>query len=426
MTNGTTANTSGIRPRWFAWGGRGAASLIDQAAFAGTNFLINIMLARWLPLGDYGLFASVYAVIVFANSMHAGLIAEPLTIFWTRNRERRDAYLAEMVTLNLLFMTVIALIGVFGAIACLAFGLAGVSGILVALILGMTLPMFWFMRQVAYAQMKPWRAVSNTIVYAICLLGGALMLKAFGVAGWLDYLALMGVAAALASCWAVWRDRLPPPRRTADAAMRAMFGECWDYGRWSVPTGTLIWFANNIFLLILPVAASSRDAGQLKMVLNILLPFQQVLLGLSLVALPVFSRLQTERHFGQFRRLTAGCLIIAALGGLCFAALLCIAGQPAFALIYGARHAAAADLVLYGLALPFFWALTAVARVVLRARQEVKGIFLAYCVAAGVIGPIAIPIGALHGTAGALLGTTALHVTVACMLLFYIIRRRDA
>jgi len=54
-------NKSGIK-KVLHWTGKGGLAVVDQALFAGSNFLLSILLARWLTPAEYGAFAVADAV----------------------------------------------------------------------------------------------------------------------------------------------------------------------------------------------------------------------------------------------------------------------------------------------------------------------------------------------------------------------------
>src|SRR5690606_8097297 len=141
--------------RWAVWGGRGAASLADQAMFAGTHFVINVMLARWLPLEEYGLFAVAYSVMVFANAVHMALVAEPATVLWARHLERKGPFLGEVMALNLLVVLALSVAAAAGTALLAIVGTIRPLAVVLAVALAASLPAFWLVRQIAYADMKP-------------------------------------------------------------------------------------------------------------------------------------------------------------------------------------------------------------------------------------------------------------------------------
>lgn len=52
--------------------------LADQVMVSGSNFLTNIMLARYLGLTDFGQFALAWMLVLFVHSLHEALVVSPM------------------------------------------------------------------------------------------------------------------------------------------------------------------------------------------------------------------------------------------------------------------------------------------------------------------------------------------------------------
>ncbi len=411
--------------RWAVWGGRGAASLADQAMFAGTHFVINVMLARWLPLEEYGLFAVAYSVMVFANAVHMALVAEPATVLWARHLERKGPFLGEVMALNLLVVLALSVAAAAGTALLAIVGTIRPLAVVLAVALAASLPAFWLVRQIAYADMKPWRAFLITAIYAVVLLGGSVALKSFDRLNGSSCLAVMSVAALVSTTWAARHYKLRPIW-PASAKSRAVLKECWEYGRWSLPTGMFIWIVNNIFIVVLPMVTTLADVGRLKACMNLLMPIQQIFIGASLIALPTLSRSHAAGDHARARRMTTTFFLLAVLCGLLFSAAILVAGKFAYTFLYGPQHANDARLIMYGLALPTLWSAIAVARTDLRARQRPRAIFMAYASAIATVGLLAVALGAPYGPRGALLGLSAIQAAILSALILFMTTRPEA
>lgn len=387
----------------------------EQALFAGTHLLINVMLARWLPIEEYGVFALVYSVVVFLNALHTAVVAEPIAVFWGENAKRTRAFIGEALSLNLAFAAVSAVVGLGGAVILIAFDLMPGRTALLVPFLAVAMPMFWYVRQAAYADLKPWTAFTRSAIYGGGFLLGVLGLKLLIAPSMEGALAVMGTAALVASLGGSTRYWARPARLTSPNA-RQFAAKAWRYGRWSAPAGVLMWVTNNIFIVALPLASTVADSGRLKMVLNLLLPFQQILLGLSLIGLPMLARLHSSGATERAARLTRLALTAAVAGGGAFSLVVALWGEVAFIWIYGQRHAEDAQLVLYGLALPIIWAVIAVLRISLRARGDSRSTFLGYLIGMGTVGLIAVPMGVTYGAAGALVGSTVISIAIGATL----------
>jgi len=63
------------------WVKKSGFAILDQALFSGANFLVNILLARWLPPEDYGAFAVALSIYYLLLNLHTAVLTEPMMVF---------------------------------------------------------------------------------------------------------------------------------------------------------------------------------------------------------------------------------------------------------------------------------------------------------------------------------------------------------
>src|SRR5579859_464681 len=59
----------------------GGLAILGQGAFAGSHFLMNVMMARWLPPEQYGAFALAYSGFLLFLMLYSACVYEPLIVF---------------------------------------------------------------------------------------------------------------------------------------------------------------------------------------------------------------------------------------------------------------------------------------------------------------------------------------------------------
>jgi len=72
------AGRSGKFARWVTKGG---LAIVDQGLISGSNFLIGILLARWLMPEQYGAFALAFSVFLLLSYVYQSFLAEPQAVF---------------------------------------------------------------------------------------------------------------------------------------------------------------------------------------------------------------------------------------------------------------------------------------------------------------------------------------------------------
>ena len=71
------------------WTTRGFWAIADQALFAISNLIVNVLLARWLTPREYGAFVTAYVVLILVSVAHGGLLIEELCM--------NSSYVAEQI-----------------------------------------------------------------------------------------------------------------------------------------------------------------------------------------------------------------------------------------------------------------------------------------------------------------------------------------
>ena len=79
--------------------------LSDQGLVSGANFLISILIARYLGIEEYGLFALGWMVVLFTSSLHQAFIIMPLYTLYPK-QDNKAQYLSNLMGLQVLFCAI--------------------------------------------------------------------------------------------------------------------------------------------------------------------------------------------------------------------------------------------------------------------------------------------------------------------------------
>src|SRR5580698_11588362 len=78
--------------------GREAWALADQAIVSASNFLNNVMLARFMGLREFGIFVLAWMSVMFVNSLQTALIVSPMMSIGPKQEEKdRPSYFGAVV-----------------------------------------------------------------------------------------------------------------------------------------------------------------------------------------------------------------------------------------------------------------------------------------------------------------------------------------
>ncbi len=388
---------------------------MDHAVFAGTNFGVTILLARWMSPSEYGVFAVYYSLFLFLAGLHTALISEPMSVlgpaYYSAELPR---YFVDVVRIH--FAITVPVAGAIGLCSLLANGSHRATTLAAAVLVPAVL-LFWLMRRACYTAMKPASALQASAVYGITLMSGILLLQKFGVLSTTTAFVLMSAAVIAPS--GHWVSAQISPSENQEGRWGAVLRHHWQFGRWIV-AGSLcsvgMYYAQTV-----AVAAwlDLESAGTLRAMMNFVLPMTQVVTAMSVLALPSLARNFATGNLASLRRnavLVTGVLLAGSVG---YQALIAVFGARLDTVLYAGRYSEQVWLASWLATIAVLSAAASGGSLVLRAIQRPEHFFIANA-ASGLSGLVAvfafIPRWGLKGAVVATIVPYAVAVVVAALL----------
>jgi O-antigen/teichoic acid export membrane protein len=332
--------------------GKGFWAILDQALFAGSNFILNIVLARWLSESEYGAFGVAFSVFLLVGTLHTSLLTEPMMVFGSgRYRDRTAKYLGALLYGNLGFAIPCALLLALSAWIVKLYGNAEIATALFALaIAGPFMLFLWFMRRACYVRMAPSFAAWGGILYMGLMLGGLFGLYKSHHLSAATAQGVMGASSLIVALGLVLCLRVQRPDPSAESH-RQIVTDHWQYGRWAAATQAIGWFPRQIYYVLLPACRDLAQGGTLRALMNLTLPLTQANTALALILIPVLVKARREGNFRRMVYLSLG--LFMASGGIYWLAL-GVFQRPIVSLVYGGRYGEYGNLLwLVGSSLVF-------------------------------------------------------------------------
>jgi O-antigen/teichoic acid export membrane protein len=405
------------------WFRKGAFAIADQALFSGSNFLVNVLLARWLTPAQYGAYSLAYAVFLLFAGMHTAVLTEPMVVFGAgKYRSHFNRYLrtvvsshwAVMLPASLLMLVVAVFLGrVYSRDAQDAFlGLVVGAGAIL---------LFWIVRRVFYILLQPGWAVAGGALYLVAILGAVAALRTIGRLS--SFTAFLGMAAAsvITSMLLLARFFREPKEESGALTFSTVAVDHWRYGRWALGSAVISWFPGQVYYALLPAWLGLEGSAALRALMNFAMPVLQAISALSMLLLPALVRNRQSEGGSKMTRTMLGFLALFLSGSIVYCALLWTFRQQIFHVFYGGKYEQYSGwpMLLVGL-LPFGTCASAVLGSGLRAIERPD--LILWCYIASAISSVAfgIPLAAKLGVSGALLGLLISSlVTVALMGWFW-------
>ena len=414
--------SQGFLRKILPWAAKGGLAILDQGLFAGTNFVVNTLLARWLTPAEYGAFALAFSIFLLLGVFHAAILTEPMLVFGPgRYRERFPEYLGILLRGHFSLMAPVVLILIGAAFLLGRVYSTSIERALLSLALAAPfILLLWLVRQAFYVRLRPDRAAVGGFLYLVFLLGFMSALRAGQHLSLVTALMGMGIVALVVS---VFLLLILGPSWTGNPSVKMVFTDHWRYGRWSVATAGITWFPGNVYYVLLPIWVGLEGAGALKALMNLAMPGLQSVGALSLILLPVLVQSRKESRTRGMVNTMRSFLALFLFGSTLYLMLLWGLRSELFRLLYAGKYAEYASwpLLLAGV-LPLGACVTGALSNTLRALERPDWIFWCYLGSSMVALLVGIPLIVAVGLTGALLGQLFSALTAGA-LMFWFYRR---
>jgi O-antigen/teichoic acid export membrane protein len=271
------------------WLSRGVLALMDQGLISGSNFALGVLLARWLGVAEYGVYALAFATFLLLSLVHHALVLEPMSVFGaSRYRSRRSWYLGLLLRVQLVFAPVfLVLLGGFAfSIRASAFNSQLTPALLGIAIAAPSVLILWFARRALYLEYSPGRSAFGSVLYCTVLFATLATLHRLWKLSTLSAFLVMAAAAWAAAIFLIMRIRLQVRNIRVGPELKAVSIEHWNYGRWALASSFFIWVPWNSYYSVVSSFSGLAAAGKLRALMNLALPMTQTYAALALLMLP--------------------------------------------------------------------------------------------------------------------------------------------
>lgn len=384
------------------WSGRLGLTFSDQLIFSLSNFILNMILTRWMPAVEYGAYSLGFSIYLFFLSVPSSLIWEPMAVLGVRKQEdEQPGYFQKL----LVYQTAVALALSLPLVAAAFFFYGREAAAVRSAALALPfLALIWFSRQICYYRTAPGEALRVSSVYFILQMAGVVLLflsdrlSVPAVFAWTSF-------SSLAAFLFGWKRRgLLSGLYFSLAGLRdpGDLHTHWTYGKWMMVAG----LANGIMTLsVIPLLTLFTDlesVAAFKAMQNFVTPLQQALAALSLVMLPVTARYIQQAGGRLSSRQVGLALLAASLVSAVYLLILVFWGRDLIRLLYNQPFYL--DYVWLLILLGASTSITAlgyVFRILLRAMNRPESIFWSKAVPAVFVLVVGIILISRYGLAGA-------------------------
>jgi O-antigen/teichoic acid export membrane protein len=410
------------------WLTKGGLAILDQGLISGSNFLIGILLARWLMPAQYGAFALAFSVFLLLSYVYQSFLSEPQAVFSgsTYSKSLRG-YLKALLGIHLC-LTIFGVVLLGGAAAfALALGKGdGLPGALFGVaIASPCILFFWLMRRAFYMNLAPARAAVGAFIYFVLVNGGLFVAYKRSLISPFSAYLLMAIGALGTGFFLLSQvnKALPPDVVLAPTARQA-WTKHWEYGKWALAVSVVTWIPYYMYYPLVSAFSGMAQAGQLKALMNLSLPMEQSYTALSILFLPYAARVCREKGVASSGPLVRRITLLFVGGAIAYWAILIPFKRPVFQLLYAGKYMEVAHFIPYVALGTTLWSAAFGPAIMLRAIEAPDSIFYARLVASALSLLVGVPATKYFGLWGVVWSIIIANLS-AFLISLYILHRKS-
>ncbi len=424
---GSSAATSRF-PQVFSAATTGGLAILGHGAFAGAHFLMNVLLARWLPPEQYGAFALAYSGFVLFLMLYGACVYEPLIVFGSgRHADRFQEYFGLVARGNVLVLAGLSCLMVSSSFLLSRFLPSGVERDFAALSLAAPFVLVTFLgRGGFYARMKPGEVAWGGAFYFFTLLAGIVMLRLDGRLSGGNAFLVMGLAGLTSNAFLLYRLGFRWKRASGTLKIKQVCGDHWSYGRWALASAVVAWFPQNIYYALLPAKTGLEGAAALRALTNLTNPVLHTLSALAAVLIPVLVRHHQQGGITRVKTTMRTLTVLLIPGSVAYLLILWLGRSMLFQLLYAGKYQEYKTwpLLLTGL-VPIPMTAAIIVGSALRALEKPEWIFWSYAASTLSVIVLGIPLTLHSGVLGAT-GSLFFSSFVAAVIMVWFFHRATA
>ena len=395
------------------WIHKGGLAIVDQGLISGSNFMVSILLARWLLPDQYGAYAVAFGIYMLLALVYQSLVLEPMGVFGSSTyRSNLRGYLRSLswIHVALSVTSCVALViswavahrlgaggAVTGALAGIAFALPG-------------LMLFSLARRSFYVELSPAPAAGGALIYLTVVLVGLYVVYQHGLLSPFSAFLLIGAGALVTGIVLMFRLRSGLSGSGPAPALGEVWGRHWRYGGWAFASCIAAWFPSYVYYPLLSSFRGMAQSGQLKALMNLTMPFEQTKGALFMLFLPYAARV-AKKHGKSGTRVLGGRLTLLSAGGaILYWSIIIPLHKPVFQLLYSGRYMEVVNLLPLLALGQIFWSAAYGPSVALRAMESPASVFVAFASATAASLVVGVPATWFFGLKGAIWGSNVADI----------------
>ncbi len=412
-----------IFKKFIPWVTKGGLAILDYGLFSGSNFLLGVLLARWMAPEQYGAYALAFSIFILVTFLYQALVLEPLSVFsGTAYPNNLRGYLQSNLWLHWGLSLIICLALGGTAVAARVWWHSPISAMAFA---GMTIAAPFILihalgRRSFYLKLSPGPAAFGSAFYCAFVVGGSFLVYKLGLLSAFTAYLVMAVAALVGGVIMVFQLNAKLEPASERVTLKTTWGKHWEYGKWALATCVVGWIPTYVYIPLVSKFSGLAVAGELRALMNLGGPVLQTYAALSMLFLPLAARVQSTQGKRGASALTLKLTGLFVVGGLIYWSVLIPLKGPLFRVLYAGKYLDASSLLPLFAAETIVWSAALGPAILLRAMESPRSLFFANGAASVVALVFGIPATRYFGLRGVIWSmvlANVLYVVVAFIML---------
>jgi O-antigen/teichoic acid export membrane protein len=321
------------------FGLKAGISVADQGLVSGAGFVLHVLLARWMPQDEYGMFAIVFSIFLFLSGLHNALLLEPMSVLAPNGTpEQLRQYVAHSIWLHFLLTVALSILLLISGLGLMFLHNPMGEPLMGLAVAGPVILLFWLLRRACYLDGRAQLALHAGLLYALLLFMGLWATEQTDSASPLAAVLILGVSSMGASV--LLMQLLGIKVRTillecSGSILVSLFLKHWHYGKWVVGSSFVHWAGTAGYVPLIGSLVGFSQAGALRAIQNLILPLQQMLAGLANLWLPSSARLFVDQGKDSLKRNLTNMILGTLLFSVPYLVIILIYSEPIITLLYG-------------------------------------------------------------------------------------------
>jgi O-antigen/teichoic acid export membrane protein len=412
-----------ITEKFLPWAAKGGLALLDFGLYSGSNFLLGILLARWMAPEQYGAYALAFSIFILVTFLYQALLLEPLSVFsGTTYSKNLRGYLKSNFWLHWGVSAVICVLLGATAIAAKVWWHSPASAMAFAGVTAATpfILIHVLGRRSFYLKLSPGPAAFGSSFYCLLVVSGSFLVYKLGWLSPFSAFLVMGLAALVGGIIMVFQLNAKLEPATAQMHLHETWKKHWEYGKWALGTCIVGWIPTYVYIPLVSKISGLVVTAELRALMNLGGPVLQTYAALSMLFLPYAARVQAEEGRQGSKALTRKLTALFVVGATAYWIVLIPLRRPLFNLLYAGKYMDASSLLPLFAAETIIWSAALGPAIVLRAMEYPRSLFFANAAASVVAIFFGIPATRYFGLPGVIWSmvlANVLYVVVAFILL---------